>query len=53
MLVNGKFAVDEGRRTGALPGVVLDKNEIRPGASGHDAEGQVSIDPSQVRSAGA
>ncbi len=37
----------------ALPGVVLDKNEIRPGASGHDLEGsKASTDPSQVRSAG-
>ncbi len=53
VLVNGKFTVDEGERTGALPGVVLDKNKIRPGASGHELEGsKASIDPSQVRSAG-
>ncbi len=34
VLVNGKFTVDAGECTGALPGVVLDKNEIRPRALG-------------------
>ncbi len=30
VLVNGEFTLDEGRRTGALPGVVLDRNVVRP-----------------------
>jgi len=30
VLVNGTFTVDGGEPTGALPGVVLDRNEIRP-----------------------
>lgn len=29
VLVNGVFTLDEGERTGALPGEVLDKNELR------------------------
>ena len=32
VLVNGEFTVDEGRLTGALPGVVIDRNATRPAA---------------------
>ncbi len=51
VLVNGKFTVDEGERTRALPGVVLDKNEIRPRALGQQpgrTEGVHSPFPSSV-----
>lgn len=30
VMVNGQFTVDDGRLTGALPGRVLDRNELRP-----------------------
>ena len=30
VIVNGQFTVDEGELTGALPGQVLDRNELRP-----------------------
>ena len=30
VIVNGQFTVDEGELTGALPGQVLDRNEVRP-----------------------
>ena len=30
VLVNGKLAVDGGQGTGALAGVVIDRNEVRP-----------------------
>lgn len=33
VIVNGEFTVDEGELTGALPGRVLDRNELRPGGA--------------------
>ncbi len=35
VLVNGEFTVDGGRLTGALPGRVLDRNELRPDGASH------------------
>lgn len=33
VIVNGEFTVDGGELTGALPGRVLDRNELRPGGA--------------------
>lgn len=38
VIVNGQFTVDEGELTGALPGRVLDRNEVRPAGAATSQE---------------
>ena len=39
VMVNGELTVDAGRLTGALPGVVIDRNEVRPAADATSVAG--------------
>jgi len=45
VVVNGELTVDGGRRTGALPGRVLDRNELRPRSRVEAGGGPGADDP--------